>query len=69
MNRFNYIMLLICTYLQIDGQVYTGDHISKIQAKQKACQKFLHKMLERKLSDQSQQGKQTLFKLYTFNKI
>ncbi|XP_025406213.1 double-stranded RNA-specific editase 1 isoform X2 [Sipha flava] len=37
--------------IEIDGQVYTGDHVSKTQAKQKACENFLRVMLAKKMNE------------------
>jgi len=36
---------------EVDGQVYTGNHVSKTQAKQKACENFLRVVLEKKMSE------------------
>ncbi|XP_060857475.1 uncharacterized protein LOC132935047 [Metopolophium dirhodum] len=45
--------------LRVDGQVYTGNHISKIQAKQKACEHFLRIMLAKKISEQSEKKEES----------
>jgi dsRNA-specific ribonuclease len=37
--------------IEIDGQVYTGDHVSKSQAKQKACENFLRDTLKKKINE------------------
>jgi hypothetical protein len=35
--------------IEIDGQVYSGDYVSKTQAKQKACENFLRAILKKKI--------------------
>ncbi|CAI6354671.1 unnamed protein product [Macrosiphum euphorbiae] len=45
--------------LQVDGQVYTGKHISKIRAKQKACERFLRNMLAKKISEESEKKEES----------
>ncbi|XP_060854227.1 uncharacterized protein LOC132932054 [Rhopalosiphum padi] len=40
--------------LEVDGQMYSGNHISKTQAKQKACENFLRIMLAKKISERSE---------------
>ncbi|VVC26038.1 Double-stranded RNA-binding domain [Cinara cedri] len=37
--------------IMIDGQLYTGDHISKNKAKQKACENLFRSMLAKKISE------------------
>ena len=37
--------------IEFDGQAYTGDHVSKTQAKQKACEHFLRVMLAKKMNE------------------
>ncbi|VVC26497.1 Hypothetical protein CINCED_3A019714 [Cinara cedri] len=43
--------IIFTASIEIDGQVYTGDHVSKTQAKQKACENFLRLMLSKKISE------------------
>uniref|UniRef100_A0A2S2NGM1 DRBM domain-containing protein n=1 Tax=Schizaphis graminum TaxID=13262 RepID=A0A2S2NGM1_SCHGA len=45
--------------LEIDGQMYSGNHISKTQAKQKACENFLRIMLAKKISERSEKKEET----------
>ncbi|CAI6377387.1 unnamed protein product [Macrosiphum euphorbiae] len=45
--------------LEIDGQMYTANHISKTQAKQKACENFLRIMLTKKISEQSEKKEES----------
>ncbi|XP_008184601.2 uncharacterized protein LOC100573606 [Acyrthosiphon pisum] len=52
-NTINNVKRYTAT-LQVDGQVYTGNHNSKIKAKQKACEHFLRIMLAKKISEQSE---------------
>jgi len=45
--------------LEIDGQIYSGNHISKTQAKQKACENFLRIMLAKKISERSEKKEES----------
>jgi hypothetical protein len=40
--------------IEIDGQVCTGDHVSKTQAKQKACEHFLRAMMKKKINERAE---------------
>ncbi|CAI6373224.1 unnamed protein product [Macrosiphum euphorbiae] len=45
--------------LEIDGQMYTANHISKTKAKQKACENFLRIMLSKKISEGSEKKEES----------
>ncbi|XP_008187398.1 uncharacterized protein LOC100169140 isoform X2 [Acyrthosiphon pisum] len=45
--------------LEIDGQMYTANHFSKTQAKQKACENFLRIMLAKKISERSEKKEES----------
>ncbi|CAI6377496.1 unnamed protein product, partial [Macrosiphum euphorbiae] len=45
--------------LEIDGQMYSANHISKTQAKQKACENFLRIMLAKKISERSEKKEES----------
>ncbi|KAE9526694.1 hypothetical protein AGLY_013342, partial [Aphis glycines] len=45
--------------LEIDGQMYSVNDISKTQAKQKACQLFFRNMLEKQMNEQSEKYKES----------
>ncbi|XP_025191758.1 uncharacterized protein LOC112592009 [Melanaphis sacchari] len=45
--------------LEIDGQIYSANHISKTQAKQKACENFLRIMLAKKISERSEKKEES----------
>jgi len=49
----------------MDDQMYSGNHISKTQAKQKACENFLRIMLAKKINEQS--GNLKVLNYLTFN--
>ncbi|KAF0762341.1 mediator of RNA polymerase II transcription subunit 15-like [Aphis craccivora] len=40
--------------IKIDGQMHSGNHSTKNQAKQKACENFFRDILKKKLSEQSE---------------
>ncbi|XP_050428020.1 uncharacterized protein LOC126838000 [Adelges cooleyi] len=37
--------------IEVDGQTYIGEHMSKTQAKQKACERFLRTLLAKKMTE------------------
>ncbi|XP_050533424.1 uncharacterized protein LOC126901169 isoform X2 [Daktulosphaira vitifoliae] len=43
--------LVYTATIEMDGQIYSGDHMSKTQAKQKACENFLRSLLAKKMSE------------------
>ncbi|XP_060855584.1 uncharacterized protein LOC132933289 [Metopolophium dirhodum] len=43
--------------INIDGQMYTGNHISKTEAKQKACEQLFRSMLSKQLVMETEQKK------------
>ncbi|XP_022172564.1 uncharacterized protein LOC111035307 isoform X2 [Myzus persicae] len=45
--------------LEIDGHMYTANHVSKTQAKQKACENFLRIMLAKKISERSEKKEES----------
>ncbi|XP_060861004.1 uncharacterized protein LOC132938015 [Metopolophium dirhodum] len=45
--------------LEIDGQMSTANHISKTQAKQKACENFLRIMLAKQISERSERKEES----------
>ncbi|XP_060858050.1 uncharacterized protein LOC132935493 isoform X2 [Metopolophium dirhodum] len=45
--------------LEIDGQMYTANHISKTQAKHKACENFLRIMMAKKINERSEKKKES----------
>ncbi|KAL5233817.1 hypothetical protein ACI65C_001227 [Semiaphis heraclei] len=52
------VMLYIATF-EIDGHSYTAHHVSKTQAKQKACENFLRIMLAKKISERSEKKEES----------
>ncbi|KAL4089189.1 hypothetical protein QTP88_024251 [Uroleucon formosanum] len=53
--------------LEIDGQLYTANHISKTQAKQKACENFLRIMLGKKISERSEKKEESTMEIVMEN--
>jgi len=51
--------------MKIDGQMHSGNHSTKNQAKQKACENFFRDILKNKLSEQS--GNFKMLNCFTFN--
>ncbi|VVC44893.1 Double-stranded RNA-binding domain [Cinara cedri] len=49
--RGNFVIFIAS--IMIDDQLYTGDHVSKTQAKEIACEKFLRKMLSNEICQTS----------------
>ncbi|KAE9528551.1 hypothetical protein AGLY_012122 [Aphis glycines] len=45
--------------IEIGGEIYYGNDISKTQAKEKACENFLRTMLAKKLSQQSEEKEES----------
>lgn len=62
------IKYVILQNIQIDGHVYTGNHVSKTQAKQKACENFLRVMLAKKMNERPGSLK-LYFQLYSETSI
>jgi len=52
--------------MYIDGQIYSGNHISKTQVKQKACENYLRNILVKQLSGRSA-GNLKVVNCLTFN--
>ncbi|XP_015380288.1 PREDICTED: uncharacterized protein LOC107174011 isoform X2 [Diuraphis noxia] len=57
-QTINNVMGYTATF-EIDGQRYTANHVSKTQAKQKACENFLRIMLAKKISERSEKKEES----------
>ncbi|CAH1726603.1 uncharacterized protein LOC114121455 [Aphis gossypii] len=57
-NPLHNVMSYTAT-LEIDGKLYSGNHISKTQAKQKACENFLRIMLAKKINERTEKKEES----------
>ncbi|XP_027851881.1 uncharacterized protein LOC114130973 [Aphis gossypii] len=61
-NLTKHSILSVISYtatLEIGGEIYYGNDISKTQAKEKACENFLRTMLAKKMSEQSEEKEES----------